>query len=54
MKIIGIILILVAIPAWAYNAWWMHHFCAPEGGWDVCYELGSVAWPYPPVIDFNT
>jgi hypothetical protein len=50
MKILGIIFILAAIPAWAYVAWWMNHFCAPAGGWDVCYELGSVAWPYPPLL----
>jgi hypothetical protein len=50
MKILGIIFILSAIPAWAYAAWWMNHFCAPGGGWNVCYELGSVAFPYPPLL----
>ena len=50
MKIRGVILILAAIPAWVYIFWWMNRFCAPAGGWDVCYELGSVAWPYPPLL----
>jgi hypothetical protein len=51
MKILGIIFILAAIPAWAYGAWWMTHFCAPGGVYDVwCYELGSVAFPYPPLL----
>jgi len=50
MKIRGIILILAAIPAWAYVSWWMNRFCPGGGGWDICYELGSVAWPTPPLL----
>lgn len=50
MKILGIIFILAAIPAWAYVAWWMNHFCAPGSVYDACYELGSVAFPYPPLL----
>jgi hypothetical protein len=43
------ILIFAAIPAWAYVSWWMHVNC-PPGRWDVCSELGSVAWPTPPSL----
>jgi hypothetical protein len=52
MRKLGITLIVAAIPAWAYIAWWMNHFCAPgrRAGWDVCSELGSVAFPYPPSL----
>jgi len=50
MKILGIIFIVAALLAWAYVAWWMNRFCAPASRWDVCYELGSVAFPYPPLL----
>lgn len=50
MRMLGIIFVLAAMPAWAYVALWMNHFCAAGGGWDVCYELGSVAFPYPPLL----
>ena len=49
MKKRGMIFIFAAIPAWAYVSWWMHVNYSP-GRWDVCYELGSVAWPTPPSL----
>jgi hypothetical protein len=47
MKLRGSIFLIAAMLARAYVFWWMNRFCKPGGAWDTCYELGSVAWPYP-------
>jgi hypothetical protein len=50
MKLWGTGLILGGISAWAYVGWWTHRECSDGGVWLSCYELGSVAWPFPPFL----
>jgi hypothetical protein len=46
MKKRGIVFILMSIPAWVFNGYFIHEaYKTPFG-----YELGSVAYPLPPLV----